>query len=154
MIFCTVGTTHFPFSRLLTTLHMLTAETNEEFIIQDDRHPISYTRVMHHMKRARAIVCHGGAGTILMAITHAKVKPFVVPRLKQFGEHIDDHQLYFTQYMKNQKRICSLQKRASILSQIREYIKHPPKQFKKRDHTKLLLIHQLHKATRELAYGG
>ncbi|MEK6973440.1 MAG: PssE/Cps14G family polysaccharide biosynthesis glycosyltransferase [archaeon] len=38
------------------------------------------------------IISHGGAGTIINALTYCK--PLIVaPRLKKYGEHTDDHQL-------------------------------------------------------------
>jgi len=48
------------------------------------------------VREAAVVVCHGGPGTIMLASTLGK-RPIVVPRRKQFGEHVDDHQLAFTQ---------------------------------------------------------
>jgi UDP-N-acetylglucosamine transferase subunit ALG13 len=147
MIFCTVGTTSFPFHRLLTPMTALKRKLNETIIIQDVDHPLSYTQMMRYMKNARAIVCHGGAGTILMAISYASAQPLVIPRLHRFGEHIDDHQRYFTRYMKKRGLILSVENHRNITQTIRAYLAHPPKQKRTTSPTKQQLINQLHQIT-------
>jgi UDP-N-acetylglucosamine transferase subunit ALG13 len=47
------------------------------------------------MRRADAIVCHAGVGTIMTALSVGK-HPVVLPRLAMYGEHVDDHQLQIT----------------------------------------------------------
>lgn len=42
--------------------------------------------------RADVVITHAGVGTILNLLDHG-ISPVVVPRRKEFGEHIDDHQL-------------------------------------------------------------
>lgn len=44
------------------------------------------------MDWADIVVSHGGAGTIINALLRGK-KLLIVPRLKNFGEHTNDHQL-------------------------------------------------------------
>ena len=44
------------------------------------------------VREARIVVTHAGVGSILLALTNGK-RPFVVPRLRAFGETVDDHQL-------------------------------------------------------------
>jgi UDP-N-acetylglucosamine transferase subunit ALG13 len=44
------------------------------------------------MRESSSIVCHAGVGTIMTALAVAKT-PVVIPRLRRFGEHVDDHQL-------------------------------------------------------------
>ncbi len=46
-------------------------------------------------KEARIIITHGGAGSIIFALQFRK-PTIVVPRLKRYGEHINDHQLELT----------------------------------------------------------
>ena len=46
------------------------------------------------MRAATAVVCHGGPGTIMLAL-HFGRKPIVVPRQQALGEHVDDHQTVF-----------------------------------------------------------
>ena len=44
------------------------------------------------VERADLVITHAGVGSIEMALAKGK-KVIVVPRLKQYGEHINDHQL-------------------------------------------------------------
>lgn len=43
------------------------------------------------MDRSDKIITHGGTGAIISAIKRGK-KVIAVPRLKKFGEHVDNHQ--------------------------------------------------------------
>jgi UDP-N-acetylglucosamine transferase subunit ALG13 len=79
------------------------AGLDEEVIVQTGvaaYHPKTATAFaftsQEHMaelcREARVIVSHAGAGTILMALRLGK--PLVVmPRLRKYGEHADDHQI-------------------------------------------------------------
>jgi UDP-N-acetylglucosamine transferase subunit ALG13 len=44
------------------------------------------------IRQARAVVTHAGVGSVLVALANGK-RPIVLPRLKKFGEAVDDHQL-------------------------------------------------------------
>ena len=48
-----------------------------------------------HLGDASLVVCHGGT-TQLSAIRLGKI-PIVMPRLRRFGEHINDHQVQLVQ---------------------------------------------------------
>ena len=43
---------------------------------------------------ARIIITHGGPSSFIMPLQVGKM-PIVVPRQKQYGEHVNDHQLEF-----------------------------------------------------------
>jgi UDP-N-acetylglucosamine transferase subunit ALG13 len=40
---------------------------------------------------ADAVVCHAGVGTIMTVLESGR-RPVVIPRLRRYGEHVDDHQ--------------------------------------------------------------
>ncbi len=44
------------------------------------------------VRDAAAVVCHGGVGTIMTALSFRR-RPVVIARLADRGEHVDDHQL-------------------------------------------------------------
>lgn len=44
------------------------------------------------MKKSTLVITHGGTGAIITAVKAGK-KVIAVPRLAQYGEHVDDHQL-------------------------------------------------------------
>lgn len=101
MIFVTVGTTHFPFDRLLSAV--ATLETDDELVVQHgpSQVPIDNARLIDflsfdelndYVRDAGTVISHAGVGSIMVALSHGK-RPIVVPRLERFGEAVDDHQL-------------------------------------------------------------
>jgi UDP-N-acetylglucosamine transferase subunit ALG13 len=101
MIFVTVGTSTFPFDRLLRGVDSL--EVGHELVVQYGasglvprarvaRQFMSYAEVVEHMQRARAVIAHGGAGSILTALQAGR-HPLIVPRRRQHSEAVDDHQV-------------------------------------------------------------
>ncbi len=57
-------------------------------------------------READTIICHAGAGSIINAMKNNK-HLVIVPRLKKFGEHNDDHQLDLAEAMERKKKaIC------------------------------------------------
>lgn len=100
MIFVTVGTCE-PFERLMRAVDAL--DIGERVIVQrglSETIPcgveaidfLPYARLVDLVREARVVVTHAGAGTVLTALLNG-VKPVVVPRLKEHGEAVDDHQL-------------------------------------------------------------
>jgi len=55
-----------------------------------------------NIRKANIVICHAGVGTINLAILHQKY-PAVFARSKKFGEHIDNHQIDYVNYYKNEK---------------------------------------------------
>jgi UDP-N-acetylglucosamine transferase subunit ALG13 len=43
---------------------------------------------------ARVVVTHAGAGSVITALSAGR-RPIVVPRLRRYGEAVDDHQVEF-----------------------------------------------------------
>lgn len=57
-------------------------------------------------KSADIIICHAGAGSIINALKNKK-HLVIVPRMKKFHEHTDDHQLDLAEAMeKDGKAVC------------------------------------------------
>lgn len=105
MIFASVGTHPMAFDRLFRELDRLksSGSIREEIIGQKgsgDFAPKTFAcaRVMKleefekNIKKASMVVSHAGAGNIISALSEKKPL-VVVPRLKKFGEHTNDHQL-------------------------------------------------------------
>lgn len=112
MIFVTVGTHEQPFNRLIKEVDRLKQEQiiSEEVFIQtgySDYSPkycqfkafLSYTEMEDYMNQADLIICHGGPSTFMGALSRGK-KVIVVPRLKKYNEHVNDHQLDFLKELK------------------------------------------------------
>lgn len=103
MIFVTVGTNEARFDRLVRAVEALGGP--EELVVQHGPSPVrpsgatcvdylSFEDLTEHIRRASLVVMHAGVGSILAALANG-VRPVVVPRLKRFGEAVDDHQLMF-----------------------------------------------------------
>lgn len=134
MIFITLGSQKFQFNRLLVAIDEL-IENNvitEEVFAQSgysDYQPKHY-RCQDFLDReefaevenkADIIITHGGTGAIIGAIKKGK-KVIAVPRLAQYGEHVDDHQLQLISQFKKQNLICGLDD-CSELEEAVKYVK-------------------------------
>lgn len=102
MIFVTVGTNEASFDRLLRAVAEL--RIDEQLVIQHGHsapvhHPraelidfLSFEAMIDTIQDARIVVTHAGVGSVMVALANSK-RPIVVPRLRLFGEAVDDHQL-------------------------------------------------------------
>ena len=107
MIFVTVGTHEQPFNRLVQKIDELKRDgiIREDVIIQtgfSTYEPkycqwsklIPYQQMAKNVEDARIVITHGGPASFIMPLQIGKV-PIVVPRQKQFDEHVNDHQVEF-----------------------------------------------------------
>ncbi len=107
MIFVTVGTHEQPFNRLVEHIDKLKGDgvIQEEVIIQTGystyepryckwQKLFPYTEMIELVEQARIVITHGGPSSFIMPLQIGKV-PIVVPRKKEFGEHVNDHQVEF-----------------------------------------------------------
>lgn len=113
MIFVTLGSQKFQFNRLLKELDKLVneGEITEEIFAQigySDYRPQNYKykefldreEFCKVMQKSDKVITHGGTGAIIGAVKSGK-KVIAIPRLKQFNEHVDDHQVEITSQFKN-----------------------------------------------------
>lgn len=112
MIFITVGSQKFQFNRLLIEVDRLIEEKKiiEEVFAQtgySDYEPKNYKyknfldrdEFVEVMKKCDKVITHGGTGAIVGAVKQGK-KVIAIPRLKEFDEHVDDHQLQIVEQFK------------------------------------------------------
>lgn len=134
MIFITVGTHHLPFNRLLKLVDNLIKEKqiNEKVIIQSGttntivagavQNPsYDYAEFISLLKKARIVISHAGPATIYQCIVLAGKKPIIIPRLKKYGEHVSDHQLYFAQELAKENKIYLCLNKKELIYQIKSY---------------------------------
>ena len=118
MILVSVGTHVRGFERLVQKMDDIARKIEEEVIIQIGNTAYepkyakyfkfkSYQEIEQLIKEARVIVCHGGAGTILLALKQGKTV-ISVPRLKEYNEVLVDHQLDLVYTLANEKRIIAV----------------------------------------------
>lgn len=106
MIFVTVGTHEQPFNRLVEYMDKWAAEHDEEVIMQtgfstyEPKHCewsklYPYSQMVELVEKARIVITHGGPSSFIMPLQIGKI-PIVVPRKKEFDEHVNDHQVEFS----------------------------------------------------------
>ena len=109
MIFVTVGTHEQPFNRLIKKIDNLVAKGNikEKVIIQtgfstyipkycEFHKMMSFEEMQAALRDARIVITHGGPSSFIEALQFGKV-PIVVPRQEKFHEHVNNHQVEFTE---------------------------------------------------------
>jgi exopolysaccharide biosynthesis glucuronosyltransferase PssE len=103
MILVTLGTNEQCFDRLVRAARTLPAESGlvVQYGSSHEAHGagewvdfLSFDELADAMRKAKVVVSHAGAGSMLLA-RQCGHKPIVVPRLVARGEAVDDHQLHF-----------------------------------------------------------
>lgn len=115
-IFVTVGTHDQNFDRLLKKVDELkgSGKINEGIFAQTGNSSFvpknfaskkffSDSEFEEKMKTCSLVISHAGAGAIILALKHGK-KLILAPRLKEFNEHTDSHQLDLAKFMVHKKK--------------------------------------------------
>ena len=166
MIFLTVGTTKFTFNRLIKAVAriLLDMDSDEKLVAQigpnnyrfkyknkETFSEAAFDKMVKYLSRARVVIGHGGFGTSLLGITYSKNKPLVVPRSKEFGEHVDDHQIYLAKYLAEKELVKVALPNDDLESTLLDYLAFPPKNNSKKLYTnKKMLIENLTKYTERI----
>ncbi len=109
MIFVILGMDVYPFDRLARMVDELERDRTcgEDFFLQlgaskyEPRHArferfLTFGDVVENIRKASVVITHAGAGSTLVCIQQGK-HPVLVPRLPQYGEIVDEHQLPFAE---------------------------------------------------------
>lgn len=115
-IFISVGTHPQSFERLVKKMDKLVAEKKIKARVfaqtgYTDFKPkhfkfkkfLGLNEFEKEIKKASIVITHGGEGNIGLALKHNK-KMIVVPRLKKFNEHTNDHQLELTEAIEKHRK--------------------------------------------------
>ncbi len=107
MIFVTVGTHPGGFSRLIRRIDEIAPLLKEEIIVQRGFTKYIPKNVKYfdfvpdlspYFQKARIVITH--SATSLIEFVFATQKPVItVPRQAKFGEHINDHQIEFAEWL-------------------------------------------------------
>jgi UDP-N-acetylglucosamine--N-acetylmuramyl-(pentapeptide) pyrophosphoryl-undecaprenol N-acetylglucosamine transferase len=127
MILVTVGT--LPFTRLIRKMDEIAAQIEEEVIMQIGKDCYvpenadyftfrGYVEMQELCKRARLVVCHGGVGSIVTAI-EGGAAVVAVPRSKEHGEAVDDHQQEIVRLLAEEGKIIA----ASDVDELSTFLK-------------------------------
>jgi len=100
----TVGTDHHPFDRFLQWMGEVQSRLDVDVMVQrgatEEVSAVSSVAYLaaEELERllgsADAVVCHGGPGTISLAMRCCH-RPIVIARDPSQGEHVDDHQMRY-----------------------------------------------------------
>ena len=104
MILVLLGTQNNSFHRLLEEVQKNIDNKNvkEEVVVQkgytkfESENMTLYTqlpvdKLQQLIEKADLVITHGGVGSIISSIQKGK-KVIAIPRLKKYGEHVNDHQ--------------------------------------------------------------
>lgn len=116
VIFVTVGSHYQGFDRLIKKMDEIAGKTDEKVIMQighTSYKPVNaeyfdfvddFSKIEQLNRDARVVVSHAGAGSILTALKLG-TPVIVVPRLKRYNEHMDDHQLEIAEAMSRNRNV-------------------------------------------------
>jgi UDP-N-acetylglucosamine transferase subunit ALG13 len=130
--FVTVGNATEGFRRLLDAAERLAAggALPAPLVFQSGHNPAFVSRhgavqpfmpmeaFEEHVRRARLVIAHAGAGVVLHALAAGKA-PVVMPRRARYGEHVDDHQVEFTACLARAGRVFAAWEPADLPDAVR-----------------------------------
>lgn len=134
MIFVTVGTHEQPFDRLLKFVDKMVEDgiINEEVIVQkgytnyemknckSDK-LIPYEDMQKNINEARIVITHGGPASFIAPLAIGKI-PIVVPRKKDYNEHVNNHQFEFAKEVeKRMKNIIVVDEIEELIDCVKNY---------------------------------
>lgn len=136
MIVVTLGTIFFPFDRAVIWLQELLDQEiiKEKVLLQHgstsvarlthplltDRASLPREEMYKYIQQSSLVISHAGQGSTRMLV-QLGASFVLLPRLKQYGEHVDNHQLLFAKAMAR-FGIPYCTKFEHLVN----YIKHPP----------------------------
>ena len=151
MILVMLGTQNNSFHRLLEEIDELVKKgiINDEIIVQ-----AGYTKynsknmkilglmpkeeLEKYQEKADLIITHGGVGSIISSIEKGK-KVIAVPRLHEYQEHVNNHQIEIVKKYSNENLIIGCKQVSDLEKAIKKVKKFTPKKFE-RSNSKMLEI--------------
>lgn len=126
MIYVSLGTQKQQFKRLLEYIERLNIK---DVIVQNGYTKYSsnkiklvgfvdYNEQEEYIKKCDILITHGGGGTVFKGLELNK-KVIVVPRMKKYKEHINDHQFEFADILKKRNLVLI----ANNYNELEKYVK-------------------------------
>lgn len=114
MIFVTVGTHEQQFNRFVEYMDKWAGKHDEEVVIQtgfstyEPKHAVwkklfEFKEMSQNIEEARIVITHGGPSSFIAPLQIGKI-PIVVPRKKDFDEHVNNHQITFCREVEERHR--------------------------------------------------
>jgi UDP-N-acetylglucosamine transferase subunit ALG13 len=134
--FVTVGNATDGFRRLLDAVEALADALPAPLVIQSGHNPGFVSRhglvrpflpmeeFEDHVRRARLVIAHAGAGTVLHALAAGRI-PVVMPRRARYAEIVDDHQAEFVEHLARAGRVIAAWEPGDLAAAVREALGRP-----------------------------
>ena len=135
LVVVSVGTDHHPFDRLVGWMDGWAARhADVRVVIQRGGSPdtahaesaslIPYDELKALFAEATVVVSHGGPSTVMDARAAGRV-PVVVPRDPAHGEHVDGHQLRFSQHLSRHELATVATRQDELEAAVEAVLAHP-----------------------------
>ena len=128
MIFVTVGTDTHDFSRLVKAMDDIAQKRKVVMQIGHTQFRPQHAKWFSFESNAAIdvlyrdadiIVTHGGAGSIIRSLKEGKI-PVVVPRLRMYGEHVNDHQRDLARSLSAKGKVVIVEDVATLAKSVRK----------------------------------
>jgi len=134
LVLVTVGTDHHPFDRLVGWIDRWHPPARVRVVVQygtavppRDAHGRAFLAPDEFaalLTDADAVVCSGGPGAIMEARSTG-LRPIVVPRRSNLGEHVDDHQRAFADFMASRDLITLADDESTLRTALDAVVRDP-----------------------------
>ena len=154
MILVLLGTQHNEFTRLIQEVENCINNKiiKEQVIVQagftkykSDKMEIfdmiSKEELDKYMSKANLIITHGGVGSIIMALEKGK-KVIAVPRLHEYGEHVNNHQKEIVKDFNDKGYIIGIEKVEDLKQAIIKSKEFEPKKYQPNNEKMLKIIEE------------
>ena len=154
MILVLLGTQNNDFHRLLDEVekNIQSGNINEEVVVQagftkynsDNMRIFNLTskqEIEKLVEEADLIITHAGVGSIEMALDKGK-KVIAIPRYKEFGEHVNNHQKDIEEEFNKRGWIIGIDDVNKLEQAIKKSKYFEPKEYKKRDENNMIKVIQ------------
>lgn len=142
MILVLLGTQDKPFTRLLKEIDKLKNNKviKEDIVVQagltkyksknmEIHGLIQIDELMKLMEKSDLVITHGGVGSILSALQLGK-KVIAIPRLAEYGEHTNNHQIQIVNEFFNTGYILKCDNPSDLENVLKEVKKFKPQKYK------------------------
>ena len=152
MILVLLGTQHNEFTRLIKEVEKCinTGTIKEKVIVQagftkykSDKMEIfdmiSNEELIKYVDEATLVITHGGVGSIIMALGKGK-KVIAVPRLHEYGEHVNDHQRQIIKVFSEKKYLIGIENVNELENAIKNIAEFEPAKYENNNQKMMNII--------------
>jgi len=144
-LFVPLGTQKFPFNRLVKALNVLVENgtfTPQEIVMQsiiyEEKPLFSHVGIIpietfnSYLDNAEIVITHSGVNSIISSMNRNKPL-IIIPRLKKFGEHVDDHQIEIAELMEQKFNVLIAKDTTQLFTLITKAKHHTYKKYQSRN---------------------